>query len=153
MRSMNSRLPAMIPACGPPRSLSPLKLTTSTPASQLARATGSLIPLAAEIGEAAGAEVLVDGDVQAAAERGELVEGGPLGEAGDAEIRRVDAEEQASAFVEGAFVIADARAIGGADFAQHGAAFGHDVGNAEAVADFDQLAAGDDRPRHFSRAC
>ena len=97
-----------------------------------------------EIGEAAGAEVLVDGDVQAAAERGDLVESGPLGEAGDAEIRRVDAEEEARAFVEGAFVIADARAIRGAHFAQDGAAFGHDVGDAEAVADFDQLAAGDD---------
>ena len=97
-----------------------------------------------KIGEAAGAEVLVDGDVQAAAERCDLVESGPLGEAGDAEIRRVDAEEEARALVEGAFVIADARAIRGAHFAQDGAAFGHDVWNAEAVADFDQLAAGDD---------
>ncbi len=97
-----------------------------------------------EIGEAAGAEVLVDGDVQAAAECGDLVEGGPLGEAGDAEIRRVDAEEEARAFVEGAFVIADARAIRGAYFAQDGAAFGHDVWNAEAVANFDELAARDD---------
>ncbi len=97
-----------------------------------------------EIGEAAGAEILVDGDVQAAAECGDLVESGPLGEAGDAEIRRMDAEEQARAFVEGAFVIADARAIRGAHFAEDGAAFGHDVGDAEAVADFDQLAAGDD---------
>ena len=53
----------------------------------------------------------------------------------------MDAEQETRAFVEGAFVIADARAIRGAHFAQHGAAFGHDVRNAEAIADFDQLAA------------
>ena len=41
-------------------------------------------------------------------------------------------------------VIAQAGAVGGADFAEQRAAFGHDVWNAEAIADFDQLAAGDD---------
>src|SRR3984885_15039931 len=43
-----------------------------------------------------------------------------------------------------AFVIAQASAIGGADFAEERAAFGHDVWNAETVANFDQFAAGDD---------
>jgi hypothetical protein len=43
-----------------------------------------------KIGEAAGAEVLVDGYMQAAAERCDLIERGPFGEAGNAEIRRVD---------------------------------------------------------------
>ena len=46
--------------------------------------------------------------------------------------------------VDGAFVVGDAGAVGGADFAKGGAAFGHDLGDAETVADFNQLAAGDD---------
>ena|SRR5579863_6155234 len=54
------------------------------------------------------------------------------------------AEEQAGAIGNGALVIAQARAIGGADFAEHGAAFVHDIGDAEAIADFDQLTARDD---------
>src|SRR5271170_5356679 len=54
------------------------------------------------------------------------------------------AEEEAGAIGDGSLVIAEARAIGGAYFAEQRAAFGHDVWNAEAIADFDQLAAGDD---------
>ena len=42
------------------------------------------------------------------------------------------------------FVIAQAGAICGADFAEECAALRHDFGNAKAVTDFDQLAAGDD---------
>ena len=41
-------------------------------------------------------------------------------------------------------VVAQVRAIGGADLAQHGAAAPHDVGDAELAADLDQLAARDD---------
>ena len=47
-------------------------------------------------------------------------------------------------FADGELVIGDARSVGGADFAENGAALGHDVGNAESVADFDQLATRDD---------
>ena len=54
------------------------------------------------------------------------------------------AQQQTRAFADGAFVVANAGAIGGADFAQDGAAFGHDVRDAEAVAYFDELAARDD---------
>lgn len=46
--------------------------------------------------------------------------------------------------IDGALVIGDARAIGGADFSQARAARGHYVGDAKAVADFDEFAAGDD---------
>ena len=60
------------------------------------------------------------------------------------EIRAVHAKQQARAVIDGALVVGQARAVGGADFAESGAAFGHDVGNAEAVADFDELTAGDD---------
>ena len=54
------------------------------------------------------------------------------------------AQEQAGAIGDGALVIAQARSIGSADFAEQRAAFGHDIGNAETIADFDQLAARDD---------
>ena len=50
-----------------------------------------------KIGEAAGAKILVDGNLTAAAQGSELVERRPLGEAGDAEIRRVDAKQQSRA--------------------------------------------------------
>src|SRR5208282_6116509 len=56
----------------------------------------------------------------------------------------MDAEEQASLVGDRALVVAQAGAIGGADFAKQRAAFGHDVWNAEPIADFDQFAAGDD---------
>src|SRR5579863_5116616 len=54
------------------------------------------------------------------------------------------AKQHARAVVDGALVVGEARAVGGADFAKRGAAFGHDVRNAEAVADFDELSARDD---------
>ena len=97
-----------------------------------------------EIGEAAGAEVLVNGDFGALAERSEFFERGALGEAGNAEIRGVDAKKEARAFVDGALVVADPRAIRRAYFVKDGATFGHDLGDAEAVADFDKLTARDD---------
>ena len=53
------------------------------------------------------------------------------------------AEEQARFFVDRAFVVAQARTIGGADLAKNCATFRHDVRDAEAIADFDQFAAGD----------
>src|ERR1035441_6493883 len=54
------------------------------------------------------------------------------------------AHQQARAVRDGGAVIVDAGAIGGADFAQRGAGAGHDVGDAEPVADFDQFTARDD---------
>ena len=49
----------------------------------------------------------------------------------------MDAKNEACGLVDGAFVVCEAGAICGADFAENGSAFGHDVWNAEAVADFD----------------
>ena len=51
--------------------------------------------------------------------------------------------QQARAFVDGVAIVVDACAVGGAHFAQDGAGARHDVRDAEAVADFDQLAARD----------
>src|ERR1700722_819291 len=54
------------------------------------------------------------------------------------------AKEHAGAIGNGALVVAQPRAVGRADFVEQRSAFGHDVWNAEAVANFDQFAAGDD---------
>ena len=56
----------------------------------------------------------------------------------------MNAKEQTRIFVDGIFVVGDARAVGGADFAKHCAALFHDFRDAETIADFDQFAARDD---------
>ena len=56
----------------------------------------------------------------------------------------MDAQQQARTVGDGGAVVVDVGAVGGADFAQDRAGAGHDVGDAEAVADLDQFAAGDD---------
>jgi hypothetical protein len=53
----------------------------------------------------------------------------------------VDAQQQGSAFAQGRRVVADARAVRGADFDKLAAALAHHVGNTEAAADLYQLAA------------
>ena len=98
----------------------------------------------AQVDHAAAAQVFVHGDAAFAPERREFAQFGARGEARDAEIAGMHAHQQARAVVDGVAVIVDAGAIGGADFAQDGAGAGHDVGDAEAVADFDQFAARDD---------
>ena len=54
------------------------------------------------------------------------------------------AQQESRAVVDGRFVVGDARAVGGADFAQRGVRLRHHVGDAERAADFDQFSAGDD---------
>ncbi len=56
----------------------------------------------------------------------------------------MNAEEHARFVGDSVCVIGDARAVGGADFAQHRAALRHDFRNAEAIADLDQFAARDE---------
>ena len=97
-----------------------------------------------EVDEAAGAEVFDEREVFARGESCEILQRWFVGETGDLEIRWVDAEEHARFVGDGVFVVLQARAIGGADFAQRGAALRHDFGDAEAVADFDKLTAGDE---------
>jgi hypothetical protein len=97
-----------------------------------------------KIGEATRAEVFEKRDFRFAAEFDEVAKYGAGGEAGDAKVGGVDAEEEFGARREGALVIGDAGAISGPYFADDRAAGGHDVRDAEAVANFDELAAGDD---------
>ena len=98
----------------------------------------------AKIGEAARAEVFEEGDFGFVAKGNEFGERGAGGETGDAKVGGMDAEQETGVFIDGALVVGDARAVGGAHFAEDGAALVHDVGNTEAIADFDEFAAGDD---------
>ena len=98
-----------MPACGPPRSLSPLKETRSTPAARLSETSGSSMPIGAQVDHAAAAQVLVDGDAAFAPEGREFAQFGARGEAGDAEIAGMHAHEEARAVVDGGAVIVDTR--------------------------------------------
>ncbi len=71
-----------------------------------------------KIDEAAGAEIFDERQIFSLRESGELLQRRLVGEAGDLEIRWVDAEEHACFFGDGVFVVGEARAIRGADFAQ-----------------------------------
>ena len=61
------------------------------------------------------------------------------------------AQQQARLFGDGVFIVGQARAVGGADFAQDSAGFGHHVRHAERSADFHQLSARDDDLAAFSQ--
>ena len=66
------------------------------------------------------------------------------GEADLTEIRAVHTQEQGGSRPDGFLVVAQMRAVGGADLDQPGSAGSQDVRNAEAAADLDKLAARDD---------
>ena len=100
-----------------------------------------------EVRHASAAQVFVDGDAALAAQRGQVAQLGAGGEARDTEIAGMDAQQQPRALVDGGAVIVQMRAVGRADLAQNRAGARHDIGNAEAVADLDQLAA---RDHHFA---
>ncbi len=97
-----------------------------------------------QVRHAAAAEVFVEGDVVLSGQGGQLVQRGLLGETGDAEVGMVDGEDEGGVVVDGLAVVVEMGLVGGADFAEDGAGAGHDVGNAEAFADLDELSAGDD---------
>ena len=86
----------MIPACGPPRSLSPLKHVSAAPARTERRTDGSLGEQLEVVGEHAGADV-VD---HRHAERAERLDLDLLDEADRAEVRRVHAQDRAGAVAE-----------------------------------------------------
>ena len=86
-----------------------------------------------------------------------------LGEADDAEVRLVDAQEERGLRPDRALVVGGARAVRRPDLDEPRARAGEHVGDAEAVADLDQLAARDDdlaalgergeREQHRARRC
>jgi hypothetical protein len=92
----------------------------------------------------AASEILGDGDVEPLPERDQLVERRALGEADDAEVRGMDAEDERGAIADRRRVVGRAGAVGRPHLAQDRARLRHHVGDAEAAADLDQLAARDD---------
>ena len=147
IRAISSLRPTMKPACGPPSSLSPEKVTRSAPSATASATVGSCARSEArEIDERAGAEIVHQRHAVLARERGELARRHLRREALDAVVRGVHLEDQPGL---------------GADRARHSPsrcvrlvvptstsfapAPRHDVGHAERAADLDQLAARDDR--------
>ncbi len=71
------------------------------------------------------------------------------GESPNPEIARVDLEDQGRSLSHGPLVIAPVRPVRGSHFPEDGAAFFHDLGNAELSADLDELAPGNHRLPSF----
>ena len=80
------------------------------------------------------------GRVARLAEADEFLLAHRLGESLDVVVARMDFQQQRGGAVDRILVIAEMRAVGGADLDQAAAGTRHDVGNAEAAADLDQLA-------------
>ena len=139
-RSTRSARPATIPACGPPSSLSPEKQTRSAPAASEAAGVGS----PSSVDERARAEVVDERHVVAPRDGGELLDPRLLGEADHAEVRLVHAQEQRRLGPDRPLVVGRARAVRRPDLDEPRARAREHVGDPEAVADLDQLAARDD---------
>ena len=131
----------MMPHCGPPSSLSPLKHTRSTPAAIDACTDGSParssdrqpLPMSSTIGTFAW--------------RARPTRSASAGRSVKPSMRKFDGCTRRNIAVAAdtdASVVGDARPVRRADLAQQRARLAHHVGNAEAAADFDQLAPGDD---------
>ena len=144
--STSARRPTMKPACGPPSSLSPEKVTRSAPSATASATVGSRgRPKGGEVDEGAGAEVVDERHAVRPGDRGELGGGHLLDEADDAVVRGVDLEDQPGVGGKRGAVVAGVGAVGGADLDDARPGPRHDVGHPEGAADLDQLAARDDR--------
>ena len=92
----------------------------------------------------AAAQIFDHRDVQPGAEADEVGERGTLGEPFDPEIRGMHAENQRRPLADRGGVVGEPRLVRGAHFAQDRPGLRHHVGDSEAAADLDQLAARDD---------
>ncbi len=138
--------PARMPACGPPSSLSPLNETRSAPARRLSPASGSSTPYCAQVRLGIRCRDLRRAEGRA---RAPMSTSSPsVGRAVKPEMRKLLGCTRSSrrvSFGNRGAVIGDGGAVRRADFAQDRAGSRHDFRNAKAIADFDQLAARDDR--------
>ena len=139
-RSTSSARPTTIPACGPPSSLSPEKQTRSEPAARLSRAEGS----PSRWTRTPEPRSSTSGSPCRRGDRRQLGHRRLLGEADDAEVRLVHAQQHRGLGPDRALVVGGARAVGRADLAQARARAREHVRDPEAVADLDQLAARDE---------
>src|SRR5450759_4621697 len=95
-------------------------------------------------GQGAAAEVVDEHGVVLVGHAGELLERGLRSEPHDAVVAGVHAQDGARALWPGLLEVLEVGAVGGADFDQLGPALTQDVGDAKAVADLHELAAGDE---------
>ena len=141
--AMASALPARMPACGPPSSLSPEKQTRSQPSRRASRASGS--PASGGlVDQRTGADVVDQRERRAVGDLRERAHLDLAGEPEHAVVGGVHAQHGARLRPERLRVVGRARAVGRADLAQPRARALDDLGDAEAVADLDQLTARDD---------
>ncbi len=143
MRSTAPAAPTITPACGPPRSLSPEKHTTVAPASIELRAVGS----SARSGRSSSwpePRSSTSGRPCRVARAASSASRRCRGEADHAEVRLVHAHQRGGIRADRRLVVGQRRAVGGADLDQPRPGLGEDVGDAEPVADLDQLPAADD---------
>ena len=139
-RSTSSARPTTIPACGPPSSLSPEKQTRSAPAARLSRGVGSS-PSVERARPSRGRRRAAG---RAAARLGQLGEPRALGEADDAEVRLVHAQQNGRLRPDRVLVVGGARPVRRPHLDEPRARAREHVGDPEAVADLDQLAARDE---------
>ena len=144
----------MIPACGPPSSLSPLNVTSAAPASTVWRAAGSDANQGGggpgHHGHVASTSPLPRSTTTGGPSVASSPTDGVLDEAVDAVVAGVDLEHErdvGARALDGAAVVGDPRAVGRADVDQAGAGLLHHLGHAEATADLHALAAAH---RHLS---
>ena len=139
-RSTSSARPTTIPACGPPSSLSPEKQTSAGAGGEAL----ACLRLVAERHERARAEIVDEHELARGRDVGELRERRVLREADDAEVRLVHAQQHGRLGPGGSLVVGGARPVRRSHLDEAGARAREHVGDAEAVADLDQLAARDE---------
>ena len=99
---------------------------------------------AVAVRQQSGAHVVQERHAALVGERGQILRARFGREADHAVVRRMHLQDRAGAFGGRGAVIADARAVRGADLDELGARGTHDVGDPELAADLDQLATGDE---------
>ncbi len=105
-----------------------------------------------DVAERARAEVVDEREAVRACDGDDLFEGRQLGEADDAEVRLVHAEQERGVGADRPLVVGGARAVRRPDLDEPRTGPREDVGDAEAVADLEQLAARDDDLASLRRA-
>ena len=105
--------------------------------------------LVAERHERAGAEVVDEREVMCRGDRGQLGQRRAVGEAEHAEVRLVHAEQEGGLRAGGPLVVRGARSVRRPHLDEPSARAREHVGDAEAVADLDQLAAGHEHLASF----
>ena len=144
IRATRSLRPTMIPAWGPPSSLSPLKVTRSAPAFNMDETVGysgrpyfvkgTSVPLPRSTTSGKPCFPAMPASRFYANRRGESL---------DRVVAGMCLQDEAGLGRNGVLVVGGMGPVRGAHLAESAAGAGHDIGQAKRVADFDQLA-----PRH-----